>query len=55
MIGTAPYPTPRTENINFRVTPEEKRAIEERARAEQRKPSDWLRLVALARAQGSQG
>ena len=47
MIGTAPYP-PRTAIVNIRVTPEERRAIAERARAEQRTVSDWIRLVVLA-------
>ena len=55
MIGTAPYPTPRTEIVNFRVTPEEKQALEQRAHAEQRTISDWLRLLALARAWGTSG
>ena len=55
MIGTAPYPPPRTEIVNFRVTPDERRAIEARARAEQRKPGEWMRLVVLARAGGTQG
>lgn len=53
MIGTIPYQPPRTEIVNFRVTPEEKRAIEERAQAELRTLSDWVRLVALARAWGT--
>lgn len=55
MIGTVPYTPPRTEIVNFRVTPEERRAIEARARDEQRTVSDWVRLAALARAWGSQG
>ena len=52
MIGTAPYPPPRAEIVNFRVTPEERRAIEERARAAQRTVSDWIRLMVLAQGTG---
>lgn len=55
MIGTTPYNPPRTENVNFRVTREEKQALEERARADSRTVSDWLRLIALARAWGTGG
>jgi uncharacterized protein (DUF1778 family) len=54
MIGTATY-NPRTENVNFRVTPAEKQALEQRAQAESRTVSDWLRLVALSRAWGTGG
>lgn len=53
MIGTAPYPPPRTEIVNFRATPAERRAIEARAREAQRTVSDWIRLVVLAQAGGT--
>ena len=55
MIGTAPYPPPRAEIVNFRVTPAERRAIAEKAKGEQRTISDWIRLVVLAQARGTQG
>ena len=54
MIGTAPHPLPRTEIVNFRATPEERRAIEARALAEQRTVSDWVRRVVLMQAWGTQ-
>lgn len=43
---------PRTENMDIRVSPEEKAEIQAAAERDSRTASDWARLVLLRAAKG---
>ncbi len=50
MTPRPPKPATRPDRITIRVSAEERREIDAAAEADERKPGDWVRVVALRAA-----